>query len=179
MNTSVAGNYSLTYTAKDAGNAATPVSRLVNVVDTDTTAPVITLLGFEDLSHPLGEDYQDEGATATDAEDGEVDVTTLGVDDLDVDTLSTYTLTYISASGCSWQPGRSADENNHRRIRAAPQLVLLGDAIIELSVGDVYVEAGVDATDNVDESVNVSTTGTVDTTVPGNYTLDLYGFRRG
>ena len=56
VNTSIAGNYSLTYTAKDAaGNAATPVSRLVNVVDTDTTAPVITLLGFEDLSHPLGE----------------------------------------------------------------------------------------------------------------------------
>ena len=82
------------------------------MVDTDTTAPVITLLGFEDLSHPLGEDYQDEGATATDAEDGEVDVTTLGVDDLDVDTPGSYTLTY-TASDCGWQPGRSADENNH------------------------------------------------------------------
>ena len=56
--------------------------------------------------------------------------------------------------------------------QTAPQLVLLGDAIgIELSVGDAYVEAGVDVSDNVDESVNVSTTGTVDTTVPGNYTL--------
>ena len=67
-------------------NAATPVSRLVTVVDTDTTAPVITLLGDEDVSHPLGEDYEDAGATAEDAEDGEVAVVTLGADDLDVDT---------------------------------------------------------------------------------------------
>ena len=171
MNTSIAGSYTLTYTAKDAaGNAATPVSRLVTVVDTDTTVPVITLLGDEDVSHPLGEDYEDAGATAEDAEDGEVAVVTLGADDLDVDTPGTYTLTYTASDAA----GNKADPLTRTITIAdqtAPQLVLLGDGIIELSIGDDYVEAGADATDNVDTTVNVSTSGTVDTSAPGNYTL--------
>ena len=42
--TSVIGSYTVTYNVTDdAGNAATEVTRTVNV--TDTTAPVITLVG--------------------------------------------------------------------------------------------------------------------------------------
>ena len=44
VDTSVIGSYTVTYNVSDdAGNAATEVTRTVNV--TDTTAPVITLVG--------------------------------------------------------------------------------------------------------------------------------------
>ena len=50
VNTSIAGSYIDLHRKGRSRNAATPVSRLVTVVDTDTTAPVITLLGDEDVS---------------------------------------------------------------------------------------------------------------------------------
>ena len=44
VDTSVIGSYSVTYNVSDsAGNAATPVVRTVNVVD--TTPPIITMNG--------------------------------------------------------------------------------------------------------------------------------------
>ncbi|EGV52461.1 immunoglobulin-like domain-containing protein [endosymbiont of Riftia pachyptila] len=49
VNASVLGSYTLTYNVSDAaGNAATAVTRAVNVVD--QTAPVITLLGSDPMS---------------------------------------------------------------------------------------------------------------------------------
>ena len=62
--------------------------------------------------------------------------------------LGTYTLTYTASDAA----GNKADPLTRTITIAdqtAPQLVLLGDAIaIELSVGDAYVETGVDAADN-------------------------------
>ena len=49
VNVNVVGSYTITYTATDAaGNAAPPLTRTVNVVD--TTAPVLTLNGANPVS---------------------------------------------------------------------------------------------------------------------------------
>ena len=71
-------------------------TRTVNVVD--TTAPVVTVTGDNPATTELGADYDDAGATATDAS-GTVTVVTTGT--VDTDTVGEYTLTYTStdASG--------------------------------------------------------------------------------
>ena len=47
-----------------SGNDATEVTRTVNV--TDTTAPVITLVGDAQITVEVGSTYTEEGATASD-----------------------------------------------------------------------------------------------------------------
>ena len=56
----------------------------------DTTAPVITLIGNTPLTHSIDTSYDDEGATANDATDGNVDVTMTG--NVDSTLVNSYTL---------------------------------------------------------------------------------------
>ena len=70
MNT--VGTYTVTYNVSDAaGNAATQVTRTVNITP-DVTIPVITLLGESEVSLELGSTYTDAGATAVDNIDGDI-----------------------------------------------------------------------------------------------------------
>ena len=63
------GTYTLTYNVTDlSGNAATTVTRTVNVVDTG--APTISLIGANPILHELQTPFTDPGATASDAADG-------------------------------------------------------------------------------------------------------------
>ncbi len=52
-----------------------------------------------------------------------------------------------------------------------PIVTLNGDAVINLNVGDTYTEQGATATDDVDGSVSVVVTGTVDTNIAGIYVV--------
>ena len=70
VDTSVIGSYTVTYNVSDdAGNAATEVTRTVNV--TDTTAPVITLVG-DAVEISVGDNIARPGATASDNYDGDI-----------------------------------------------------------------------------------------------------------
>ena len=53
----------------------------------------------------------------------------------------------------------------------APVITLNGSATVSVSAGSSYTDAGATATDNVDTSVTVTTSGTVDTATPGVYTV--------
>ena len=65
----VPGTYLITYSFTDSsGNAAQPIIRTINVVD--TTPPVITLLGDANITHEAGELYTDLGANWHDSVDG-------------------------------------------------------------------------------------------------------------
>ena len=85
------GSYVLSYDYTDgAGNAATQVTRTVNVVD--TTLPVITLTGDTTVTHEAATTYTDAGAGWTDTLDGSGDLTASG--SVDVNTVGSYSLTY-------------------------------------------------------------------------------------
>ena len=91
VNNLVPGSYSVTYNVSDTtGNAATPVIRTVNVVD--TTAPVITMTGPSPVSVERLAIYTDLGATATDIVDGVLTVTTANT--VNTAVTGTYTVTY-------------------------------------------------------------------------------------
>ena len=52
-----------------------------------------------------------------------------------------------------------------------PVITLTGNALVGVALNGVYTDAGATATDNVDTSVTVNSTGSVDTTVAGTYTI--------
>ena len=72
----------------------TPSSSGQSVSQTDTTAPVITLTGNSTLQITQGQPYTEEGASATDAVDGDIDVTISG--EVDSDTVGSYSISYTA-----------------------------------------------------------------------------------
>jgi uncharacterized repeat protein (TIGR01451 family) len=91
VNVNVPGTYTITYNASDAaGNAATPVTRTVTVVD--TTAPVIVLNGPNPMTVECHTSFTDPGAVANDGCSGSFAATASGT--VNVNTPGTYTLTY-------------------------------------------------------------------------------------
>jgi hypothetical protein len=63
------------------------------------------------------------------------------------------------------------DETSAPSDTTAPVITLRGSATITLDWGSVYIDAGATATDNVDSSVTVNSSGTVNTAKPGVYTI--------
>jgi hypothetical protein len=97
VETSKIGVCTISYTAKDlAGNFAIPITRTINVVDNlnDTTPPVISLNGENEINIELNESYSESGATAFDNKDGEVDVVISGT--VDTTNIGTYEITYTA-----------------------------------------------------------------------------------
>jgi len=61
---------------------------------TDTTAPVITLVGLSEIIVKLGTSYTDAGATATDNVDGDLTTSIVTVNPVNINTTGIYTITY-------------------------------------------------------------------------------------
>ncbi|EDP70931.1 putative surface protein [Flavobacteriales bacterium ALC-1] len=93
VNTNAVGAYTLNYNVSDAaGNAATQVSRTVNVVD--GTAPVITLNGSATINLTVGDSFTDPGATATDNVDGNLTSSIVVTGSVNTGAAGSYTLNY-------------------------------------------------------------------------------------
>lgn len=93
VNANVVGSYAVTYNVADAaGNAASEVTRMVNVVD--TTPPVISLTGAASVVHEAGTSYSDAGATATDGIEGDLSGSITVVNTVNTTTVGSYTVTY-------------------------------------------------------------------------------------
>ena len=71
------------------GGSAAP-----NAPISDTTPPVITLVGAASVNHEQGTTYTDEGATASDTVDGTLSVSSSGNVGTDA---GTYTITYSAS----------------------------------------------------------------------------------
>ena len=165
VNTGVVGIYTLTYNATDGVNVADEATRVVTV--SDTAAPVITLTGSSTVTVECGGTYSDAGASAADVCDGGVTVTTGGTVNANVP--GVYTLAYNATDGVN-----TADEVTRVVTvsdTAAPTILLNGPASATAECGGTYSDAGATATDACAGSVAVTTGGTVNTNVPGVYTL--------
>ncbi|MBU2997464.1 DUF5011 domain-containing protein [Cellulophaga baltica] len=177
VDTSVAGEYTITYNVEDqAQNNATEVIRIVTVAEeTDTTAPVITLVGESEITVTVGDVYIDEGATATDDVDGNLTSEIVTVNPVDTSVAGEYTITYNVTD--------EAQNNATEVIRivtveeeldtTAPVITLTGESEITLTVGDTYTDEGATATDDIDGNLTseIVTVNPVDTSVAGEYTI--------
>lgn len=131
-------------------------------------APYIRLNGSAAVNHEQATPYVDAGATATDVTDGSVTITTTG--SVDSDTAGTYFLSY-SAIDSEGNVSRTLTRSVTVADTTAPTIILVGESVVEVELDASYEDAGATATDTVDGSVEVVTTGSVDTSIAATYTL--------
>ena len=130
--------------------------------DKDKTPPVLSLNGSSSVTIELGSSYSDAGATADTGEavssSGSVDTNSVGI----------YTITY-SATDRSGNVATPITRSVTVVDTTNPTLALNGtDETVEL--GATYTDAGATASD-LSGAIDVITTGTVDTSAVGVYTL--------
>ena len=172
VNSNVIGSYILRYNVSDsAGNDATEVTRTVNVVD--QAAPVMALNGSSIINLALGQAYNELGATAIDAVDGNLTAFISIESDVDVDTAGSYTVTY-SATDAAGNTGAIGRTVNVSVDSTAPVITLVGDNPVTHPQGTAYSDAGATASDNADGdiSADIITTGaSFNANVVGSYTV--------
>ena len=143
----------------------------------DTTAPVITINGEDPKTIEINSVYNDSGASAIDAIDGGVLVTTLG--SVDTSIVGVYTLTYTAKDNSNNISTKTRIVNvveNTTPITPvldtnAPVITLYGKDNINILLGSIYTDLGAIAQDEVDGTVDIITSGNVNTSVAGTYTL--------
>lgn len=141
----------------------------------DTVAPVISLTGGN-MSIVEGTTWVEPGYSAIDNADGDISVTGVVITGtVNTNVPGVYTLTYTATDAA----GNSASTTRTVTVTAfvpgdtqAPSISLIGGNRT-LNEGDIWLEPGYSATDNVDGNItgSVIVTGSVNTSVPGTYTL--------
>lgn len=159
VNTSVVGTYTVRYNVSDAaGNAATEVTREVNVV-ADWVPPTITLNGDSVMTIALGGTYSEPGYSATDNVDGDLTSSVVvGGDTVNTNAVGTYVITYNvsdTAGNAAAQVTRTVHVADQQDT-TAPVITLVGSTSITITVGDSYSEPGYSATDNVDGNITAN-----------------------
>ena len=169
VDTSSLGSYLVTYTVSDSsGNAATPVSRTVQVVD--STSPSISLVGDASMTISYQSSFVDPGATATDNYDNNITSSIQVTGSVNENTLATYTLSF-DVSDSSGNDAMTVTRQVTVADTTPPSITILGDETIYLAVGDSYSDAGATALDNYDLDISsaITQSGSVDTAVVGTY----------
>ncbi|HPU96877.1 MAG TPA: DUF5011 domain-containing protein [Candidatus Hydrogenedentes bacterium] len=164
-------SFTLTYSATDgSGNVATTSAALILI---DNYLPVITLNGSDPVTVECPNSYVDAGATAMDAESGDL-TADIQVSGLPVNTAvpGTYTVTYSVQDPVTYVWSYATRTVNVVDT-VPPVLTLLGSATMAHQVGTPFVDPGWMAMDVCadDLTSSVIVTGTVDENTPGTYTL--------
>lgn len=161
VDTQVLGTYTVRYAATQKGYTGTAYRR-VQVVDTQL--PVIELVSDPEHYTLPGQPYIEEGFTATDNYDGDI---TDRVRCKEKDGVVEYTVS--DSYGNSTTVSRPIVYHDP----VAPELVLQGEEMVIVELGDDYVEPGYAAKDNCDGDLTaaVQVSGMVDTFAAGRYVL--------
>ena len=169
VNTSSVGSYTVTYNVSDdAGNAATQVTRTVNVVD--STLPVISLTGANPQVIECGGSYTELGATASDNCGVSASVT-INSTSVNASSTGSYTVTYNvsdDAGNAATQVTRTVNVVDS----TIPVISLTGANPQIIECGGSYTELGATASDNCGVSASVSINSTsVNASSTGSYTV--------
>lgn len=167
VDTSKLGQYEIEYKVKYKKRKVSK-RRIVNVVD--HTGPVTTLNGDAKVVVPSSiDEYQEPGATAVDACDGDVssDIKTK------MEQVNDYTWKVTYTVKDSHDNESTAEREVCLQDTEAPQITLNGDADITIKEQEKYEDAGVTAVDDRDGDLtaNVTKDGYVDIYRSGTYTI--------
>lgn len=168
VDTHAPGSYPLTYNVSNpAGQSATPVTRTVNVQDTQP--PVITPSGPLNVSLECGSPYTDPGATASDACAGALPAVPISVPD--PNTPGSYSLRYRATD----PSGNTALSTTARTVvvadTLAPTITVNGPVNQQFECGGAYVDPGATANDVCAGTVAVTATRSGSSTAPGTFTI--------
>ncbi len=144
------GTYVIAYDVTDmSGNKAVTMYRYVSVID--TIVPQITLNGNKEIILGVGEEYEELGAKAVDAYDGEVQTFIDGL--INTSKIGTYEITYFAVDsagniGVATRVVHVVDMN-------LPEIVLIGDEVIYLEVkSSTYIEMGAKVIDSEEGDIS-------------------------
>lgn len=137
------------------------------------TAPTLTLVGASTIQLEQGDPWNDPGATANDAEDGNItDAVVIGGDTVNPNVVGTYVVDYdvVDSQGA---PATTIQRTVNVVDTVAPTITLLGDNPLNWEQTVAFVDPGATATDpiNGDVSDRIQVTGTVDVNTPNTYIL--------
>jgi len=142
------------------------------VIPSDTTSPVITLLGTSPIDVVVGTVYTDAGATAYDNVDGDITSSLIINNQVDTSVTGTYYVYFIVIDSSDNASSLSRTVNV---VAPPPVITLLGTSPIDVVVGSLYIDAGATATDYTDGDItaNILINNQVDTSVTGTYSVDF------
>lgn len=140
----------------------------------DTTPPIITLNGESSIMLANGTSYSELGATAHDSIDGNVAVQMIGSVDSATDGI--YVIVYKAVDSSNNEAFTTRvvtiyTPNSQSQDTTPPTIMLNGSATMTLTRGSTYNELGATATDSVDGEIEVTISGTVDSSTNGTYVL--------
>jgi PKD repeat protein len=171
------GTYTITYQLTDpSGNVATPLTRIINVVD--TAAPTVTMNGARSDTIEVYSTYKDAGVASVDNYYTTLTTTKTGTyystfTDGRATRLGTYTIVYNVTDG-------SGNKTSMTRFvtvvdREAPVIALIGSPTISICRWSDYKDSGYTVHDNYYATVKVEEEGTFITkngpTIQGLYSL--------
>jgi hypothetical protein len=165
VDVNVPATYTVTYNASDpSGNAGTPATRTVTVVD--TTPPTLSLNVASTMTVECHASFTDPGATASDSCDSNVPVTVSG--SVDANTPGTYTLTYNAHDAAG--NAAAAGSRTVRVVDTTPPVITINGANpMTIECHTSFTDPGATAADACDSSAAVTATNNVNPNVPGTY----------
>lgn len=165
------GSYTISYVYVDSAGNTGSISRVVNVTDSDLTAPVVTLSGSTPVDVEFGGPFVDDGANWTDNVDGTGNIGAYNSGSLDVNTLGTYNIgyVYVDVAGNTGSVDRVVNVVD----TTAPVVTLSGSTPVTVLSGSVFSDEGATWTDNVDGSGVIANynSGTLDVNNSGSYLI--------
>ena len=176
VNTSVEGSFIVTYSVSDAGGNSASAERKVNVVPenfVDTLPPVITLQGPNPVNLGNGFPYVEHGATATDNIDGDCTGNiSIDTSELNVTVEGSYNVYYRVSD----KAGNKAEKIRVVNIlgdNTPPVITLKGKNPMPVQINQQFIDPGATAIDDIDGDISdkITTSGTVNTSVEGSYTV--------
>lgn len=168
VNSNLLGNYYLQYSVTDSDSNTTTVEREVRVVD--TTAPTISPTGNTIVTLEVGTTYSEQGATATDNYDINVNVV-VGGDNVDTTTVGTYTVTY-NASDSSGNTATQVTRTVNVVDTTPPTVTVNSANPLLIPLRGAFSIPGYTTSDNSQGTVTVNVTENVNTNVTGAYTVE-------
>ena len=154
------------------GSANAYATKVVELSNDDVVPPEIYLKGAAEIIIEVGQPFVKPGYTAIDDEEGDLThLVEVGGDTVDTATPGDYTLTYNVSDTSGNKATEVTRKVTVRTIdRQVPVITLLGDALMNLLVGEAFTDPGVTATDDIDGNVTadvVAIGADISTAAPG------------
>ena len=135
----------------------------------DTTSPTISIAGGTSITVNQGDSFTNPSATVTDNRDTGLTAEVSGT--VDTSTPGTYTLTY-SASDAAGNSSSIIVEVIVNAVDTTSPVISFSDGLsYSINVGDDFSIPTPTVTDDIDTGLTAEVSGTVDTSIAGDYTL--------
>lgn len=160
------GLYWIKYTVTDSFNNKGEATRFI-IITQEKKPPILTLKGNNPDTCDIGFKYLDPGFSSYDSCSGVDANTVTGV--VYTDFAGKYYIKYKSKDKVG-----NADSIFRTVVvldRIPPTIILKGISPMVIPVFSTYIDSGVTVSDNYDKNLTVKTTGSVNTSKIGNYTL--------